>query len=564
MSTMKTPGVYIIEKNAFANSVVEAATAIPAFIGYTEKAQDGSTSLWNKPWRISSMSEFHNYFGNAPSPKFTVTSGTDPVKEPPASSSSSSDSTSSSGQTKKAPGKSTHLQLANGESYQISLPANYHTLYYQMVMFFANGGGPCYIVSVGDYEKTPDKGALIEGLSPLLKEQEPTMVVIPEAAHLPIQRDGKGTISDNPCADVQQAMLNHCGIMKNRVAVLDICEGDTLDSQGNIINAFREKVGNYLSYGVAYTPWLCTSVVSEKDLGLNNLNWEEMRTVLTTSKLKQSGDTKFCAMCDMAITYLNQKSPVSSSSSPSTSSDSNSESGSTSSSSAETKWTEEEIKAKEEELHPILMQNWPTYREVMSVIRKQLNLLPPSAAMAGIYTMVDNTRGVWKAPANVSVALTVSPSANITNEMQEDLNVPLNGKAVNAIRSFVGEGIKVWGARTLDGNSLDWRYINVRRTMIFLEESIKNAARAYVFEPNDANTWVNMKSMIGSFLQSVWKRGGLAGSVPDDAYSVHIGLGDTMTPEDILEGILRITVLVAITRPAEFIEITFQQQMQKS
>jgi uncharacterized protein len=104
----------------------------------------------------------------------------------------------------------------------------------------------------------------------------------------------------------------------------------------------------------------------------------------------------------------------------------------------------------------------------------------------------------------------------------------------------------------------------VRRTMIMLEESIRLASKALVFEPNVANTWVTMKSMIANFLTGVWKRGGLAGAVPDDAFSVHVGLGETMTPEDILEGILRVTVLVAITRPAEFIEITFQQQMQKS
>jgi phage tail sheath protein FI len=79
-----------------------------------------------------------------------------------------------------------------------------------------------------------------------------------------------------------------------------------------------------------------------------------------------------------------------------------------------------------------------------------------------------------------------------------------------------------------------------------------------------AGTWVSIKGMIRSFLNGVWSRGGLAGAVPDDAYSVLVGLGETMTPEDILEGILRVTVLVALVRPAEFIEITFQQQMQKS
>jgi phage tail sheath protein FI len=100
--------------------------------------------------------------------------------------------------------------------------------------------------------------------------------------------------------------------------------------------------------------------------------------------------------------------------------------------------------------------------------------------------------------------------------------------------------------------------------MIMLEESIRLAAKAYVFEPNTANTWVTVRSMIENFLTGIWKQGGLAGAIPEDAFSVHVGLGETMTPVDILEGILRITVLVAVSRPAEFIEITFQQQMQKS
>ena len=191
-------------------------------------------------------------------------------------------------------------------------------------------------------------------------------------------------------------------------------------------------------------------------------------------------------------------------------------------------------------------------------------MLPPSAAMAGLYTMTDNARGVWKAPANIGVLGISSPAFEISDDEQQDLNVDVNGKSINAIRSFIGEGTLVWGARTLDGNSLDWRYVNVRRTMIMLEQSVKLAAKAYVFEPNDAQTWVTIKSMISNFLTGIWKRGGLAGAVPADAFSVHVGLGETMTGEDILEGILRVTVLVAITRPAEFIEITFQQQMQKS
>ena len=148
--------------------------------------------------------------------------------------------------------------------------------------------------------------------------------------------------------------------------------------------------------------------------------------------------------------------------------------------------------------------------------------------------------------------------------MQEDLNVPLDGKSVCAIRAFKGMGNMVWGARTLDGNSNDWRYVNVRRTLIYLEQSIKEAAKAYVFAPNDASTWVNVKSMISNFLTGVWKQGGLVGPKPADAYSVSVGLGTTMTNDDIQQGIMRVMVKVAVSHPAEFIEITFQQQMQKA
>jgi len=154
----------------------------------------------------------------------------------------------------------------------------------------------------------------------------------------------------------------------------------------------------------------------------------------------------------------------------------------------------------------------------------------------------------------------IGPVVNISHAAQEDLNVPINGKAVNPVRYFVGEGVKVWGARTLDGNLLDWRYINVRPTMIMLEESVKT----YIFEANIANTWESVRSMINNFLNGIWMRGGLTGAAPHDAFSVHIGLGETMTAEDILDGIIRVSVLVALVRPAEFIEITFQQQMQKS
>ena len=520
MGTMKTPGVYIVEKNAFPNSVVEVATAVPVFIGYTEKAVEGTTSLLNKPKRITSMGEFHNYFGLAPVLKFLIEDGTAVSKD----------------------GKEIlNVEVSGQKAYHITVPP-YYNLYYNMLLFYANGGGPCYVVSVGTYsdQEGPKSHALKEGIKPLQKEQEPTMVVIPEAVNLPQEE----------CYALQQEMIKHCGyVMRSRFALLDVWGGTSFDNK--VVEKFREGIGsNFLAYGAAYFPWVKTSILSASDMSYECIaNWD---TWVGMAAAGMNPDDKIEASLKALIERF------------STDIVAQVEDKDAQGNATKRDRTTEEKNMLRESLHAALMQNWSDYKILMETIRCRLNLLPPSAAMAGIYTMVDNTRGVWKAPANVSVASVVLPSANITHEEQEELNVPMNGKAVNAIRLFVGDGVKVWGARTLDGNSLDWRYVNVRRTMIFLEESVKNAARAYVFEPNDANTWVNMKSMIENFLRGVWKRGGLAGASPESAFSVHVGLGDTMTPEDILEGILRITVLVAISRPAEFIEITFQQKMQES
>ena len=222
------------------------------------------------------------------------------------------------------------------------------------------------------------------------------------------------------------------------------------------------------------------------------------------------------------------------------------------------------IKAADADTHATLNNLSQLYKSVMAGILEKLNLMPPAAAMAGVYTRIDNTRGVFKAPANVGINSVVGPVLDITDADQEDLNVPTNGMAINAIRNFNGRGMLIWGARTLDGNSQDWRYINVRRTMIMLEQSIKLAAQAYVFEPNNSQTWVMVKSMLTSFLTDRWKEGALVGSKVEDAFSVDVGLGSTMTGDDILNGYMRVMVKVAVVRPAEFIVITFQQQMQKS
>jgi len=519
MGNMKTPGVYIVEKNAFPNSVVEVATAVPAFIGYTEKAENRGNSLTNKPWRITSMAEFHQYFGFGPTAEFARFSLTKVEGDVP----------EASAETPLARRDGVPLTV-NGTSYLLAQTSGLYLLYYSMLHFFQNGGGPCYIVSVGSYQ--PDASINIEadkltkGIAELVKEQEPTMVVIPEAALL----------KKSDCDSVQQAALLHCGqTMKNRIAILDIWEGYVERTNGpDCVAGFRDAIGiNDLDFGTAYYPWVNTTIVQEQDLKYTNIDSDSQDTLIQCIKDELAGRGVAPAKLEEQSAEVDKIKTV-------------------------TEVGEIALLAKS------LTNLSPFFNSIMGEMRTRLNVLPPSAAMAGVYTMVDNSRGVWKAPANVSLNSVISPTVPISSEQQEDLNVTAQGKSVNAIRAFIGEGTLVWGGRTLDGNSLDWRYINVRRTMIMLEESIRLAAKAMVFEPNVANTWVTMKSMIRNFLTGIWKRGGLAGAVPDDAFSVHVGLGETMTPEDILEGILRVTVFVAISRPAEFIEITFQQQMQKS
>jgi phage tail sheath protein FI len=135
------------------------------------------------------------------------------------------------------------------------------------------------------------------------------------------------------------------------------------------------------------------------------------------------------------------------------------------------------------------------------------------------------------------------------------------GKSVNAIRPFIGLGTLVWGARTLAGNDNEWRYINVRRFFIFVEESVKKATSQFVFEPNDANTWVKVQGMIENFLTTQWRQGALQGSKPELAFYVAVGLGKTMTALDILEGRLIIEIGMAAVRPAEFIILRFSHIM---
>ncbi|WP_299458850.1 phage tail sheath C-terminal domain-containing protein [uncultured Microscilla sp.] len=528
-----TPGVYIEEKNAFPNSVAAVPTAVPAFVGYTAKTTRNGHSIVNTPVRISSLTEYHNIFGGGFQASFNIV---------------------------EANPQQFDFEVS-GKQYQVVPERDSRFLLYDSIrLFFANGGSTCYIVSAGGYyrdadakaapaatkpgdknakpgdKKVPEKPqggskqvnaiskkALEEALNTLVGEQEPTILVIPEAV----------MCEASDCYALQQAMLMQCGQkMKNRFAILDVHSGYEKRSYDakDVITRFREGIGNNnLNFGAAYYPWLYTSIVQKDEISFKNIsNADVLEKLLSAEAGEINADSKRAEEAKNEIKKISAT-------------DTN-----------------------EESLNQTLTTISPAFKKVANSVRAQLNILPASAGMAGIYASVDDARGVWKAPANVGYNSVIAPVVKLTNAEQEDLNITATGKSINAIRSFVGEGTVVWGARTLDGNSQDWRYVNVRRTMLYIEESVKNAAKSYVFEPNDNGTWTLIRGMINSFLNDVWRAGGLAGATADQAYNVEVGLGNTMTPQDILDGFMRISVKVAVVRPAEFIVITFQQKMQES
>lgn len=181
--------------------------------------------------------------------------------------------------------------------------------------------------------------------------------------------------------------------------------------------------------------------------------------------------------------------------------------------------------------------------------------IPPSGFVMGVFARTDNDRGVWKAPANERVSGVVGLSTQYTRGRQDFLN-PLG---INLLRAFPGRGTRIWGARNLTDDT-DWRYVNVRRLFLMMENSIDAGTQWVVFEPNDANTWLRVRVSVENFLNGIWRAGGLIGSKPDEAYRVRVGLGQTMTETDIELGLLIIEVAAAPVRPAEFVVFRISQK----
>ena len=185
--------------------------------------------------------------------------------------------------------------------------------------------------------------------------------------------------------------------------------------------------------------------------------------------------------------------------------------------------------------------------KVYDPITKGPKAIPPGGHIAGIYARSDTQRGVHKAPANEVVSGASDVEFNITKGDQDILNP----RGVNCIRPFIGRGIRVWGARTMSSDSL-WKYVNVRRLFIYVEESIEEGTQWVVFEPNDEKLWARVRQTITAFLTRVWRDGALMGSKPEEAFFVKCDRS-TMTQDDIDNGRLICVIGIAPVKPAEFV-----------
>ncbi len=455
----KTPGVYIEEISKFPPSIAAAESAVPVFIGFTEKDEHDGKSLVNKTFRISSLLEFETIFGK-PKPQHI----------------------------------SVLLDSNNQLAEDVIVDPLLFRMHYSLQLYFDNGGNSCYICSTGIYPAAIDQDTVYTTFSTALAvvaNEGPVTIIVLADAHL---------AGEDHFYNLYRQALQQCGTLQNRFVIVDIFTVTQQESFQQLQENFREKIGNdYLKYGAAYYPYLQTAYAPFIE--------EEKENIVIGEQVYK------LRLPDSA--------------------------------------------AADEPVHSLFHVNPALYNAVKNSIQKTAIVLPPSAAIAGIYCRTDNTRGVWKAPANVSLDSVIKPMVQITDQLQADMNVHHTGKSVNAIRSFPGKGVMVWGARTLAGNDNEWRYIPVTRFFSQMETSIQAAVENFVFEPNDGNTWIRVRAMVENFLTLQWRSGALQGNRPEHAFYVKIGLNETMNTFDILEGRMILEIGMAVVRSAEFIVTKF-------
>lgn len=593
---LRMPGVYTQEVATLPAAVGVIPSAVPVFIGYTEKAEKKGENLTLKPTRVKSMKEYQNWFGGPALAAIQVEvddSSTNPLRP--------------------------EVRVVK------PVPLD-HKMYYEMLFYYTNGGGPCYIMSVGNYLDELSDKALTDAIGPLKKVKEITILVFPDGTSLP----------EAKYVNVINAAFIHCEKMKNRVTIIDLNDDNDEDLSA-IESNFQTLLSNdidFKKYGMAYYPYLDTvfsyaydrseKVISKittdatfdasltkfgTDVKTSRKTYDDafaagqtLQAEQTFTNLLKSGLKSWQSAQPGApsIEDLNKKlvslatdfekdiparlkalivdpkatdpfkamdDALAAIATAITTADTATATALTAFKKAQTDAVaglKGKVNFDYSELGPDILEqvNNLLYGKIKDAISNFPVKLPPCGAIAGIYVRVDATQGVWKAPANVSVLGAIKPTIDIDDDLHANLNAPSNGKAINVIRTYPGRGVLVYGGRTLAGNDLEWRYVNVRRTFCFIEDSVALAMQDFVFEPNNQQTWVRVKSMINNFLNRLWKAGGLYGSTPDDAYQVLLDIPTTMSVEEMLSGIMRIFIKVAVARPAEFIVLQYEHKFE--
>jgi len=565
----KTPGVYVTELTAFPPSAVGLETAVPAFVGYTERADIRGRSVLLTPVRIGSLAEFNDVFGGPPRTQLSFETASDADV--------AAQDFDVEYEAFPEPGAETDGPLSPVRKKLVPT-GEVGLLYSSLNLFYANGGAVCYIVSVGKYPKAVDATALKNGITALADQVGPTMLVVPDLSLLP--HEG---VKVPGFREVAVEMLNQCREKQDRVAIFDVVHAQGLGPKpatgalAAAITQFRADVDHDdRDFGIAYLPDLHTSILKPADIKytvfersgfieflLNeatklfpNPRSADVQTLVETLRFhfrdgvptdptkRKEAETQL----EAGLALLRQTNPAGARSLQFLVTDP----------SPQDLTNIEAVTTRDQNL----TNAFPALTTLDGLAARRLNRLPASPAMVGVMTTTDSTRGVWNAPANIALNAVYEPTLKINNDDQADLNKPIDGKAINVVREFVGRGAVVWGARTLDGNSNDHRYVQVRRTLIYIEQSVKAALNQFVFAANDGKTWVSVSSMVSNFLHDLWAKGGLMGATPAEAFSVECGLGTTMTGRDVLEGYMVVQVLVQMVHPAEFIELTFKQKME--
>ncbi len=485
MAQYKTPGVYVKEINSFGSSIVASPTAVPVFIGFTEKMTNekgdtlplmpGSDNVY-APVMVRSVLEYSQSFGEAEQ------LGTIAVV--------------TKGEGDQAYYSSTIEKEGNPYTRGFVQPA--------IANFFANGGGSCYIISLGQYStfSVADVDLVdMDTIKLAINMAEESTLILPTDL---IRYEEANYY--NFC----NGFIKYCSDSLKQFCVLDVVMSDPTDPVLNEEDPenYRTSIGTEnLKFAGTYYPYLksLTPYVYEPDLSNVTLDGEALSTEPADPGVKVES---------VANDASGEGSEI--------------DNG--------------------------------TIESVKTYLASNYINMPASPFMAGIYSRLDNATGVWTPPANVAPTGISGPVVNLTSQQQENFNGNAKtGKSINAIRNFTGKGTLVWGARTNDGNSLDWRYINVKRLFIAMETDISMALEAYVFKPNVFNTWVEVKTMIDSYLFGLYNDGAFAGQTVETSYQVLIGVGETMTEEDLLNGLMKVSIQVAPVRSAEFIELTFSQ-----